>query len=481
MKNNRIFPLFFLALSVVLSACSLDIVSENKTSDPDAVVDAVSARMALTTAYSSFDDWKSMIPFTALSDDVVPTSLLPKSEELFGFYHWRAEKLIDLSESLWTGNYAVVTHANAVLERLANITPRNSREEQLIKGVVYEAKALKALALLRVLQEFSPRYTANTAQQKRGIVYKTNVKLEQPARLTLAQSADTIRALLVDYYTQGDAIRPQSNRWLSPEAARCIAAELELWVGNYRQVAELCRPVLNRLNYGVFDESVYTSVWTQSNANASECLFNIDNDATGGALFFDNWYISDGNFLAINDDVVYDESDARAKLSVVPFNFPVNYGAYYRPTHLLGKYNALRSKNQIIQFVSLYRYSDFVFMGAEAFVRTQRKAQAVALLNAYLKRRGAALVDSAVSDAVLLEKIGREKQKEFLGEGKRFFDLKRLGNKPLNRNLLFEKVSLQISPDDFRWTLPIPASEYRYNPNVEQNEGWKQLMPKPQE
>lgn len=47
---------------------------------------------------------------------------------------------------------------------------------------------------------------------------------------------------------------------------------------------------------------------------------------------------------------------------------------------------------------------------------------------------------------------------------------------PAKRYSVYGKqVSTTIKPDDYRWTLPIPASEYRYNTLVKQNEGWPVL------
>ena len=38
-----------------------------------------------------------------------------------------------------------------------------------------------------------------------------------------------------------------------------------------------------------------------------------------------------------------------------------------------------------------------------------------------------------------------------------------------------DKVMGIVKADDYRWTLPIPAGEYRYNTSVEQNDGWPKL------
>ena len=57
-----------------------------------------------------------------------------------------------------------------------------------------------------------------------------------------------------------------------------------------------------------------------------------------------------------------------------------------------------------------------------------------------------------------------------------YFDCKRLHRHPLTRwNIWGQGTSATIASDDYRWTFPIPRSEYRYNEAVTQNAGWPLL------
>ena len=72
----------------------------------------------------------------------------------------------------------------------------------------------------------------------------------------------------------------------------------------------------------------------------------------------------------------------------------------------------------------------------------------------------------------LAPQIIAEKRKEFVGEGTRWFDLKRLGG-DLDRYSNFgSSVSSTVKEGDYRWLFPIPRSEYRYNEYVNQNPDW---------
>ena len=113
-------------------------------------------------------------------------------------------------------------------------------------------------------------------------------------------------------------------------------------------------------------------------------------------------------------------------------------------------------------------------MAAEAYARDNQPDEALALMNEYLVARGCTPLDESLSGDALVEAILKEKQKEFVGEGTRFFDLKRMGV-PVVRYNESGSQAMTIAVDDYRHLFPIPQSEYRYNENItaeHQNPGW---------
>lgn len=66
-------------------------------------------------------------------------------------------------------------------------------------------------------------------------------------------------------------------------------------------------------------------------------------------------------------------------------------------------------------------------------------------------------------------------RKKGVPHGIRFFDMKRCGLSAIRYGTYGDKVMGIVKADDYRWTLPIPAGEYRYNTSVEQNDGWPKL------
>jgi hypothetical protein len=118
------------------------------------------------------------------------------------------------------------------------------------------------------------------------------------------------------------------------------------------------------------------------------------------------------------------------------------------------------------------RYSGVCFSAAEAYARGEKPQLALQMVNRLLGAYGAELLDESLEGDALIEAILKEKHKEFVGEGVRYFDLKRIG-KPLKRyRNLGSGVSSTIAEDDYRWLFPIPESEYKYNDLMDQNPEW---------
>lgn len=452
-----------------LFSCSwLDVELEDQLTDPYAVTDASSARKALASAYSGLNIWQSYAPLTAMSDDVLPSTVLAKNKSLYNFYTWTGTELLNFANETWTDCYSVIASANVVLERLPDVKVSSLAEQKEIESVRNEAKAIKALCYFHLFRLFSPKYDKAYENDRKGIIAKANVVKEEPQRMTMKETADTIRNLLSFYESDSKTV---SSKWLSPLAARCLLADLELWTGNYEKAAELCMPVINSLDYGQFGEAGLTAFWKFS-SDSPITVFDIELPRYGYTTF-DTWSVNNLDHLVVNSAVVFGDNDIRKGIYTEQARFPINYAtSTFRDVTLMGKYNNLRRNSIEIDRFNIYRLQDFVFIYSESCMRLGRKADAVSAMNSFLESCGA----DTMSESDGIDRIILEKQKEFLCEGRRFYDLKRLSDKDLDRYVDFDRRVGKIASDDYRWTMPIPASEYLYNKNITQNDGWDSLL-----
>jgi hypothetical protein len=147
----------------------------------------------------------------------------------------------------------------------------------------------------------------------------------------------------------------------------------------------------------------------------------------------------------------------------VRFDQPSSSG--FRRTSLW-KYNGVRS-------FKVFRAGEMMLMRAEAKAETNDPT-ALADLNALRTARGVATgteTGRALSDA-----ISMQRRVELLGEGHRWFDLRRT-TKTIVRiecgtgnSTRAERCN--IGPDARGWTFPIPFNELKVNPNLTQNPGY---------
>jgi hypothetical protein len=129
----------------------------------------------------------------------------------------------------------------------------------------------------------------------------------------------------------------------------------------------------------------------------------------------------------------------------------------------------------------LYRYADILMMKAEACIELNRFSEANGLIAETLLRAGMPYQEETDKE-LLRQALLDEKGREFLFEGKRWFDLLRAAkrNKFENKHIIIDMIlsGADIKQqailktrvyDTLSYYLPIPEHELIYNQNLEQN------------
>ena len=130
----------------------------------------------------------------------------------------------------------------------------------------------------------------------------------------------------------------------------------------------------------------------------------------------------------------------------------------------------------------VYRYADVLLMKAEALSQLQRFDEALFIINEIRDRAGLAPVALANTAVAFEDAILQERVLELAYEGKRWFDLLRLGrrNNFARKNKLIEVIVSNVPSTQKRilaakltnplgWYLPIYENEIERNRNLEQN------------
>ena len=270
----------------------------------------------------------------------------------------------------------------------------------------------------------------------------------------------------------------------------------------YAKALSYMNEIINSGLYGL--KKIYARLWVTEGEWCDESIFEIDYSdnktyrgwnsyearLTGGTVLprlisnpggVGELGIDDGwGFAPVRKEVfaMYDDNDARRNVSALDLS-SYNYTPRYEDTgYWLGKYVAYSanvsraSGDKQLNYdnnLRVYRYAETLLNAAELLIRTGQDdgtGKAKEYLNKVRMRAGISNLNKATIDEII-----NERHKEFVGEGKRYWDLIRTG-----------KAASVLVPDDegYRtnsWTpsrkyLPIPDVEMSADPNLKQNEGY---------
>lgn len=462
MKMNNIFlpnlrKVALLAGSaLVLASCSLNVPPPDQFSDPDAITDVNTARSLLTSCYLSFPH--NEYEFSILGNDLCPSSLAGKDVEELNLYNWQDKNISDLASTVWLEYYNCISNCDALLERIDGITAETTADQKEQKAIKAEAQTLKAMCYFDLLRIYATPYDNNPNGD--GVVVKNMFGFEANKRSSKKACLGMINTLLqaaADVDNQ-----PQKNGWLSQTAAHYMLAETALYAADYTTAAKEADNVISHGDDSQIGSSSYSRLWRTESFAGRIFAFNTSTSFYTSIEYDSN----DGDYYALNPHFTFADTDVRKTYTI----YPKDMAGTER--QLLGKYNMMNKQGTEPTYINRMRYAGAYFIAAEAYARLGDDNTARQRLNHYLGLVGATTVGDNVGGTQLIDAILEEKYKEFVGEGSNYFDMKRTHADIYRLNTWGKAQTSRIDSGDYRWTFPIPASEYKYNDKVTQNDKW---------
>lgn len=217
------------------------------------------------------------------------------------------------------------------------------------------------------------------------------------------------------------------------------------------------------MNYEAIPTNCMSGLWTTAYSGIKRC-----NDV----IKYNGW-----GFAPVRTETyaMFDAADARRDATCWNAAAAGNYNRRYQDTgYFLEKYVALSGNNKDLiadgdlnwnNNLRIYRFSETLLNAAELILKTDGDlTEAQRYLNRVHHRAG--LTDNLAANE---DNVLKERRLEFVGEGKRYWDLIRTG-----------KAAATLVPDDYgyrtnTWTeskkyLPIPQSEMDADHNLKQND-----------
>lgn len=447
--------LAYILLIIFITACSLDFPVEDEITGLDVIDNVAIANESLSSVYRAFPK-NTRIEFSKLADDFYPNHTIDDNIPSYNLYKWEKRELTFLSNELWAAYYKTIVNANVLLNRINAIAPQTTSEQEELQFIQAQALCLKAYAFFELIQIYAPAYN-ETTKNELGIIIKNNIASEELPRSSLEESYKQTEILLL----QAISLFTKENETLfrfSKRSAKALLAKVYLNWNKYEKAIKLCNELLPA---ATINETSFSLMW-ENLENKNEVLLALE----GALSYFSDIYDTEQNDdeYYINNTITFTPNDVRKDNSFINQPFRMLDNSVVN-VNFLGKYRTVIADVNP-KSIAAIRVAELYFIKAECLYKLSRNTEAITIINNFLSLR------KATTTVATLDEMLKEKQKEFIGEGLRYFDIKRNAKNLPRVNYKTNTEVFSVLTNDFRWQLPIPASEIKDNKNVQQNKGW---------
>lgn len=464
------------------------------------IMEALTAAYDPLQWYDYFQGWAPLsLVYDCMSDDVyVGGGSTSDQGELHLISQYQSDPIKTIGGA-WTTSYSGINRSNNVIQDVETVEEISDGAKQMFKA---EARVLRAwyYSVLWKLWGNVPYYDVNLtfpyiAEQK-----------------TAREVYDRIEADLADVIDSKVLPMKHPGEWagrVSQATACMLYAEYVLYQQDESKYAKALGYMKEIIASGNYALQPYENLWEAEFEWNDETIFDINYIAKGGKRTWGDAnftggtvlpamigidglsgspdYVGGWGFEPVAKEVydAYEQGDKRRDIAILDINkyiadkaaegTTVTYGGRYQHTgYFLRKYQGRIGGNTGCvgdadlnwdNNLRIYRYAETLLNAAELALRLN-DASAQGYLDQVRERAGVASVK------VSLENILQERRREFVGEGKRYFDLVRFGKaaeilKAKGGKVLDKKDGAFVKdgiPERVQWTeskkyLPIPQSE----------------------
>ena len=405
-----------------------------------------------------------------------------RSDEIYndtGVGRFRAESLYTMdanngdARDTWTTIYGVIANINNVINAPDNLSSQKAgggaANPSEVKAIKAQAYAIRGMAFFDLLRLYGQKYTGGTlgvplplqynalANTTRPTIEQTEAQIEADfdKAIQLFQEAATAQRK-----TLAGLVSTTDKTKLSPMAVKVYQSRFYLYKGNWDKVATLSKEIIDSRKYQVIPAADLSASFV--NPNTSNSIFELAVGVSGslGASGYGYLYNSGGYGTLLPTDYalsLFDDADARGNL------FAGNSRVGY---FLNGKFSDLQSQSNL----KLVRYEEVLLNAAEAYLNKGNQATALTYYNQLRAQRGF----TAAATSLTLEELKKERLRELLGEGFRYWDLLRRGDAVPQYEITgaVDPAKNRKEPNK-SIAFPIPQAERNSEySNVPQNDGY---------
>lgn len=365
--------------------------------------------------------------------------------------------------SIWTNGYKTILNLNRIIDKSVDVVPANSDETTRLNDALGQAYFLRAYTNFMMLAFFSDFENGSSY----GIpIVNHEVTLDQPGRNTVAECYEAITSDCQQALSLLKENAPADPKTVSKAAVNALLARMNLYRKNYSSAIQYANEALSAVPVAERDQ--YAGMWKDQ--NNKDVIWELRMMAGGtalGTMFFtaDNGSITEAS-LQLVDTVFTDANDIRWAICIDKGPDRDN-NTVDRCIKFIG---GNPTANLGLCDMKMLRASEVMLIKIEATAQTNL-TEANALLNAFRAKRHYLWVNENYNNlADFTKELVKERRKELVFEGHRWFDIRRYGLTITNPS----DASKTMGPGDYRWILPIPDAECQANFTIvdQQNPGY---------
>lgn len=401
------------------------------------------------------------------------------------------------SNAVWQSPYIVIGRANRIIKAAeSNLTDKEEAAEA-IANYKNQAKVIRALALFDLARIYGKPYTEDQGASlgvpfTEDVIDPSDVATTHLSRLTVAENFAQVEKDLTEAIASNALSEDPTPGYANVWYAKALLSRVYLTEGEWQKALDLCKDIITNSPYELWTKNQYANAWSESNAaHENEMIFelviNDTNDWTDreGIAYI---YSEDNDYQVGYSDVVATKSFVDM-LSSDPKD--VRNNVFYASQNaddadIYGEnkvwLNKMPAKNGDPRYadIPMMRLSEIYLTAAECAYNLGDKATAAQYLNGIIENRTSDESKVVTANDITDQRIYIERRKELVGEGQRYFDCLRRGEKIVRYtneadqgwHAVLNPDAMSFDRDSYKAISAIPQSEINANPNIKQNTGY---------
>ena len=401
---------------------------------------------------------------------------------------------IPASVQSWAGFYSYLHVVNDIIKNAPNVTYANESDKFYILGQAYGFRAYIYYILLKTWGDV-PLVLEPTV-----VIDFENIYIARtPASEVMVQIKKDIQSSL-DNFADNNTFQSSSKVYWSKAASLTLKGDVYIWAGTHLEGGATDYTTAKQALQAVIDMGTldllpnFSDVFNYSKKNNKEIIFalsyaidqgeNAYSNFVGNTTSLASYYMRNGtpmSTLILDGENRYgpsnellskwtDFTDSRNDATLRRIYSNNDASGYL--TSVLAKFNGTISSGEqlMVDDVPIYRYADVLLLLAEA--KNLLEEDPSPEINKLRQRAyGSNYPGHEYSNStkeVNTEAILDERLYEFIGEGKRWFDLRRAGDEWVFKYIKF----LEPTTDSYKLLLPVTREMISRNPLLTQTPGY---------